>query len=256
MDQRHLGRMDAEHAAKAHLLRPGRCAPGRRCPARREHPVQRRRQPGRAGLQQHLDAGMVEHDPGARRVRRQPQVQRVIQAAKGQPRHAGRGRDFRKIEHAARRFDDGNDRQPRLCRMTRLRQAFGLGQQDGGHAGLAAQRLEIVLVPGRGGAVDAHPQARLRMRAQEVAQRFARAVLARCSTASSRSTITASAPLASALGMRSGREAGTNSAVRTMDGSYDLRGVQSRHLVGRVPHDASTASVFSPTAGTGSMRGA
>ena len=30
-------------------------------------------------------------------------VQRVIQAAKGQPRHAGRGRDFRKIEHAARR---------------------------------------------------------------------------------------------------------------------------------------------------------
>ena len=41
--------------------------------------------------------------------------------------------------------------------------------------------------------------------------------LARCSTASSRSTMTASAPLASALGMRSGREAGTNNAVRTTE---------------------------------------
>ena len=77
----------------------------------------------------------------------------------------------------------------------------------------AAQRLEIVLVPGRGGVVDAHPQARLRMRAQEVA-RFARAV-ARCSTASSRSTITASARWP-APGDALGREAGTNSAVRTM----------------------------------------
>ena len=46
MDQRHLGRMDAEHAAKAHLLRPGRCArqAGGVLHAGK-HPVQRRRQP-------------------------------------------------------------------------------------------------------------------------------------------------------------------------------------------------------------------
>ena len=124
-------------------------------------------------MQQHLHPCVVQHGFRAGRVGGKAHVQPVIQAAEGQPRHAGSGRDLGCVQQAAGGFKDGDDGQARLRHVPDLRQAFGLGQQDPGHAGVAPAGFQVVVVPGRGRVVDAHPQARLAMRPQEVTQRFA-----------------------------------------------------------------------------------
>src|SRR5690606_4047473 len=154
-------------------------------------------------------------------------------------------------------FQDGHDVDAGLGRVPHLGQRLGLGQHDRRHAGMVAAGRQVVVVPGGRAVVDAHPQARLGMRPQEVAQRLAGAVLGqvldRVFQVDDDDVGAGGQRLGDAFGPAGRHEQGS-----TDDGGhYTTFAVRRRATsAGAYPNDASTASVFSPTAGTASMRGA
>src|SRR5690606_29177037 len=105
--------------------------------------------------------------------------------------------------------------------------------------------------------VDAHPQARVGMRTQEVAQRFARAVLGQVLDR----ILEIDDHRIGAAGQRLGNTfgpAGRHEQRSTHDSLHHTTSAARRRATssGAYPNDASTAAVFSPTAGTASMRAA
>ena len=138
MNQCHLARVNAEQAAKAHVPGiGGHLAHAVNVFNVREHAIQRRRQLRQDAVQQNGVARLIKDALRSLGAAGQAQIQAQVQRTEAQTFNTagcGNGRQFKQAPGA---FDDRPHRLAACRRQFDLRSAFGLGQQDRHHAGLA-----------------------------------------------------------------------------------------------------------------------